>query len=79
MQDGERLTVAKALSEYGVYALSQRCGELRKMGWPIKSAMKTLKNGKRVAEYSLNSVSEPFSDAVGVDGCKATMTVYTEN
>jgi hypothetical protein len=37
MQSGERLTVKKALTEHGVYALSQRIGELRKMGWPIKS------------------------------------------
>lgn len=37
MQRGVRLTVAKALTEYGVYALSQRCGDLRDMGWPIQS------------------------------------------
>ena len=30
MQNGERLTVAKALNKYGVYALSQRIGELKK-------------------------------------------------
>ena len=54
MQRGERLTVAKAMYEYGVYALSQRCGELRvKWGWPIRSTMIELPNGKRVAEYSL--------------------------
>lgn len=38
MKRGERLTVARALNEYGVYALSQRCGELRdEYGWPIQS------------------------------------------
>jgi hypothetical protein len=38
MKQGVRLTVAKALNEYGVYALSQRCGDLRdEYGWPIKS------------------------------------------
>jgi len=38
MQFGVRLTVAKALNEYGVYALSQRIGELRReYGWPIES------------------------------------------
>ena len=38
MQRGARLTVAKALTEHGVYALSQRCGELRdEYGWPIQS------------------------------------------
>ena len=53
MQRGEYLSVYDALSKYGVYALSQRCGELRRMGWPIQSQMKTLPNGKRVAIYSL--------------------------
>ncbi len=38
MQQGVRLTVAKALSEYGCYALSQRVGDLkRRYGWPIQS------------------------------------------
>jgi len=35
---GEHLTVATALSLYGIYALSQRCGELeRKWGYPVQS------------------------------------------
>lgn len=51
---GEYLTVMDALTKYGVYALSQRCGELRRMGWPIQSQMKTLPNGKRIAVYSMN-------------------------
>jgi hypothetical protein len=38
MQRGARLTVAKALIEHGVYALSQRMGDLRDdYGWPIRS------------------------------------------
>lgn len=38
MQSGARLTVAKALTQHGVYALSQRMGDLRDdYGWPIKS------------------------------------------
>ena len=37
MQFGVRLTGAKALNEYGVYALSQRMGDLRRQGWPIQS------------------------------------------
>lgn len=37
MKQGVHLTVGKALKEYGVYALSQRVGELRReYGWPIK-------------------------------------------
>jgi predicted DNA-binding transcriptional regulator YafY len=52
LQSGRTLTVAKAMAELGVYALSQRCGELRRMGWPIKSRMVEL-HRTRVAEYSL--------------------------
>jgi len=38
MKQGSRLTVAKALTRHGVYALSQRMGDLRDdYGWPIKS------------------------------------------
>lgn len=38
LQQGVHLTVAKALMEHGVYALSQRMGDLRReYGWPIKS------------------------------------------
>lgn len=50
---GEYLTVMDALTKYGVYALSQRAGELRRMGWPIQSEMRTLPNGKRIAVYSM--------------------------
>lgn len=56
MQRGERLTVAVALSRYGVYALSQRCGELRnKLHWPIKSKMVETEGGARVACYWLEA------------------------
>lgn len=34
---GEVLTVGVALNRYQVYALSQRVGELKDMGWPIES------------------------------------------
>lgn len=53
MKQGERLTVGKALNQYGVYALSQRVGELRKMGWPILSRMIEANGGARIAEYWL--------------------------
>lgn len=56
LQNGGRLTVAKALDELGVYALSQRVGDLkRKYGWPVKS--KALKVGPKtyVAEYFLEA------------------------
>ena len=50
-QRGERLTVASAISRYGVYALSQRVGELKRDGHGIKGEMKTMCNGKRVKVY----------------------------
>ena len=53
MKRGESLTVADALSRYGVYALSQRCGELIKQGHPIRVEMITVSSGKRVAKYSI--------------------------
>lgn len=49
---GERLTVAVALDKYGIYALSQRCGELaRKWGYPVESKFVTVPSGKIVKEY----------------------------
>ena len=50
LQHGRRLTVAVALSELGVYALSQRIGELRRLGWPIERVMVRTRGGATVAE-----------------------------
>ena len=55
LQRGRRLTVAVALSELGVYALSQRIGELRRLGWPIERVMVRTRGGANVAEYYLAS------------------------
>ena len=38
LKRGETLTVLDALRRFGVYALSQRIGELKRDGHPIKSA-----------------------------------------
>lgn len=59
MQAGVRLTVKIALEQYGVYALSQRIGDLRrKYGWPVLS--KTVVVGPRthVSEYYLETRSQ---------------------
>lgn len=48
---GGTLTVAEALTAFGIYALSQRCGELRGEGYPLASRMIETASGKRVAEY----------------------------
>lgn len=55
LQSGRRLTMAKALMELGVGALSQRIGDLKRMGWPIKSATIETNGGARVSEYFLLS------------------------
>ena len=47
---GERLTVLIALQKYGIYALSQRCGELSKW-YPVESRTVNLPSGKHVSEY----------------------------
>ena len=53
--DGERLTVAEALSKYGCYALSQRMGDLSRQGWPIQKQDVIVKSGKRVKRYWLEA------------------------
>lgn len=54
LQQGARLTVAKALNEHGVYALSQRMGDLRKeYGWPIKSRF-----AGKFKEYWLDGIKD---------------------
>lgn len=50
-REGRRLTVAEALKDFGIYALSQRVGELKEAGWPIRSETLKLHSGKRVSVY----------------------------
>lgn len=46
------MTVAVALERYGVYALSQRMGELaRKWGYPVQSRTIETPTGKHISEY----------------------------
>ena len=54
MQDGVRLTIWNAMTDYGIGALHQRMNDLKDMGWPIKREEVT-RNGKRVAEFSLEA------------------------
>ncbi len=53
LQSGKTLTPLSALNEFQCLSLSQRCGELRKMGWPIISRPCKTPSGKTVAEYSM--------------------------
>lgn len=57
LERGQTLTVAKAMKEFGVYALSQRCTELRRMGYPIQSYMIQV-GDKHVAEYKLGELHD---------------------
>ena len=50
-QRGEKLTVAEALSRYGIYALSQRNGDLRRLGHPILGQMVEVSSGKHIKQY----------------------------
>lgn len=50
LKNGGRLTVAEALTRFGIFALSQRCTDLRREGHPVKSDW-VKRNGKRFAEY----------------------------
>jgi hypothetical protein len=54
MQQGKRLTVARALAEHNCYALSQRIGELkRRYGWESLIHSRTISTlgGARISEY----------------------------
>jgi hypothetical protein len=55
MFDGERFTVLTALKEKKIFAVSQRCTDLRRNGWPVKSEWLTLRGGKRVKQYWLEA------------------------
>lgn len=51
---GEKLTVLEALQRYGVYALSQRVGNIKRdHGISVQMKMIDTGTGKRVAQYSL--------------------------
>ena len=54
-QRGEKLTVAEALGKYQCFALSQRCGELRRMGWPILSEWYDTPGGARVKRFYMEA------------------------
>lgn len=55
LQFGMRLTVGIALNELKIYALSQRVGELKEMGWPIMDEWVTTQSGARIKQYYLGA------------------------
>ena len=48
---GEILTFLETVQRYGILALSQRCTDLRREGYPVESKLITLANGKRISQY----------------------------
>jgi hypothetical protein len=55
LKAGGTLTVSEALIGFGCYALSQRIGDLKRDGHPIKAERVDVGNGKRVARYSYDA------------------------
>jgi hypothetical protein len=47
------LTVVEAITYIGCYALSQRCGDLRREGFPIKDKWITTNTGTKIKQYYL--------------------------
>lgn len=51
MQEGVRLTIWNAMTEYRCGALHQRIGDLRKLGWPVQRRIITGNDGQPLAEF----------------------------
>ena len=58
---GGSLTPLESLKKFGIMALSQRCGELRREGYPIKSELVEVESHKRVARYSWDYDAEKIA------------------
>ena len=51
LKQGHRLTPLEALRMFNCLSLSQRVGELKRDGWPIRREMVQVNSGKSVACY----------------------------
>jgi hypothetical protein len=56
LRNGERLTVMSAMNDYGVYALSQRIGDIIRAGHKVEKDWHETPNGKRVRVYWMEGV-----------------------
>ena len=52
LKAGENLTPLDSLRKYHILALSQRVGELRRMGYPVRSELVKM-GSKHIARYSM--------------------------
>lgn len=57
LRNGGSLTPLEALEKFGCLSLSQRCGELRRAGWPIVAHLVKVGENKKVARYSMASAA----------------------
>ena len=53
LMTGRSIDIWQSIHEYHITALSQRIGNLKRKGLPVKSVM-VKENGKRFARYSLD-------------------------
>lgn len=51
--EGKRFTVVSAIDTLGIYALSQRCGDLKRLRWPVRDEWFETSHGARVKRYFL--------------------------
>ena len=56
MAQGRRLTVAIALNELGVYALSQEVGRVKDHGWTVHTRTIEVSPGVHVSEYWMDPI-----------------------
>jgi hypothetical protein len=56
LRNGERLTVMSAMNDYGVYALSQRIGDIIRAGHKVEKGWYETVTGKRVRMYWMEGV-----------------------
>jgi len=66
LQAGHKITVSEALTKLRIYALSQRIGDLKRMGYNILKEDYKTEGGARVARYYMkiepSQVSFTFND-----------------
>jgi hypothetical protein len=61
LSTGHTLTPLESLSLFGCMALSQRIGELKRQGFPIKSTLVEVPSHKHVARYEWDWESEKIA------------------
>lgn len=63
LMTGRSIDIWQSIHEYHITALSQRIGNLKRKGLPVKSVM-VKENGKRFARYWLDTPTTNTNDGV---------------